>query len=199
MGKLVIYPDEPFGGFVNYFTIKSKGNISKYIIAEGEMYSNFGPPSTTIDYSITGTDRSDQWVSPQPIESANIVYTFKYPLFLTHYTMKTRTDVDGSFQTDWLVECSNDKKKWTRIDTKNNINDFAKVGDYFTYQCDKPSIYAKYVRFNLTSVTYRGCYHFHISRMEFFGRMLTNDIYQSYSIKPKFSIFYALIICLCYS
>lgn len=167
MSKITINPSEPFKGFVNFFTKKSNNNIMNYITAEGATL--WGPAYTCINYSITGTEPSDQWASPQEKENANIFFTFLFPIYLKYYTLRTFTYSSGTLPKGWIVEGSNDKMKWTRIDTKENRSEFTKTGDYHTFTCDSPSLFARYIRFNLTTPNSIGRYHFHISRIEFFG------------------------------
>ena len=176
MKEFSIAPESEFDGFVQFFTKKGRGNVYRYITAEGVGVDSWGPASTVLDYSIKGTDITDQWVSKGEEANANIVFTFSIPIYLTNYTMRTRTDNNRheSYQRNWVVEGSNNKSNWFIIDTKANNQKFQENGDVATFMCDSPTKYVEYVRIRLTAATHeeysRSYWYLHISRVEFFGK-----------------------------
>ena len=118
MNELVIKPRSPFKGFINYF--HKRTDVFSFFKAEGEKFSGWGEASTVINYSITCTNPSCQWVSPNDPLKSYIVFTFECPIYLTHYTLRTRTNYDTSTPTSWTVECSHDDENSFLVDTKEN-------------------------------------------------------------------------------
>ena len=179
MKELLILPGDHFDGIVQLFTKKARGKINKYITAEGSSYGGWGPASTVLDYSIKGTDKKDQWVSSEYRNQSYITFTFTVPVFLTNYTIRARTHpLNESMPKNWVVEESNDKENWINIDTKSNREEFKKHGDVATFECDSPTQFAKYIRLRLTSPTNGNNWWFHISRIEFFGKMNFDEMFQ---------------------
>ena len=187
MNDLIITPKQPFEGFVNYFYRRT--NVSDFITAEGERAtSNWAPASSVLNYSIECTDAFCQWVSPSYIDNRKsfIIFTFECPIFLTHYTMRTRTDFYVNMPTSWKVECSIDKSVWHLIDTKTSRTELTTQGSNYTYECDKKYMYARYIRIWLTKSTSEKFY-FHLSRAEFFGKLDTGNCSFPFKILNRFS------------
>ena len=159
-------PKDEFDGFVNYFT-KKRIKISKYFTAEGSNHNDWGEPSTTLDYSITETDTKSQWASA--FNEANITYTSKCPIYLTHYRLRTRTDsISDNFPVSWKVEGVSGDDSLHLIDTKTDRTELNKTGGNATFECDNPMSFNK---FKITLTKSSNCQHFHLSRIEFFGIM----------------------------
>ena len=170
MNEIIMKPYSPFNGFINYFY---KGaDVFSFFKAEGEKYaSQWGDASTVINYSITCIDTSCQWVSTNDQSKSFILFTFECPIFLTHYTLKTRTLGNENFPISWTVECSYDGVNWLTADTKTNREELIGNGAYHTFKCDKAFMYAKKIRIWCKGTTTPSIYYFHLSRVEFFGKM----------------------------
>ena len=157
---------DEFDGFVNYFT-KNRVKISKYFTAEGSNFSGWGNPSTTLDYSITSTKSSDQWVSASG--DPKIVFTTKCPIYLTHYRLRTRTDnTADTFPVSWKVEGQSNNGTWSLIDTKTDRTELCAIGANATFECDTPMSINK-IKISVSKTSLHQ--HFHLSRIEFFGIM----------------------------
>ena len=172
MNELIIQPKSPFKGFVDYFTRRTN-TVFNYFNAEGEKNEeHWGDASVVLDYSITCTEYSCQWASPGYTDNTKsfIIFSFKCPIFLTHYTLRNRLNTRDPTPRSWKVECSIDKDYWHLIDTKTDDNNLNSAAANHTYKCDKSFMYAKYVKISLikTNTQY---FFFHLSRVEFFGKM----------------------------
>ena len=161
--------DQINDGIVHFFNNIPNDNVYNYINVEGESYSGWGPPDTVINYSISSNSPNDQWVSPREQQYSFIVFHFKYPLFLTHYTIKTRTDKSETFPRYWVVDAYNDSTTSVRIDTIENDNHLTSRGAYHTYKT-KQNILLSTLKITLTRATLESRFHFHISRVEFYGK-----------------------------
>ena len=119
MNEFTLKPKSPFNGFVNYFTKRT--DVFQYFSAEGEKHSSsWGEASTVLNYSIDCNGASCQWASYYTLNKSYIVFTFACPIYLTHYTLRTRTDASGNTPVSWTVECSRDGITWELVDTKEN-------------------------------------------------------------------------------
>ena len=183
MNEIVIKPRSPFNGFINYFYKRT--NVFSFFKAEGTKYtSGWADASSVIDYSITCTVESCNWVSSN--EQSYIVFTFECPIYLTHYTLRTRTDYNESFPVSWTVECSyDDDSKWFTVDTKTNREELKGQGAYHTFQCDKTFMYAKKIRIWCKGTTNTNYYAFHLSRVEFFGKMDVGQCKLPFSVNRR--------------
>ena len=184
MNELIIKPSAPFNGFVNYFTKKS--SVFKYLSAEGQKYSNdWADAVSVINYSIACSTSNCQWASLDNIEKSFIVFSFECPILITHYTLKTRTDADSeNFPVSWTVECIDDGDVWKTIDTETDRKELNATGSFHTYKCDRFIMYAKKIRITCKkTASIRSV--FHLSRVEFFGRMNVDECEFPYSIKKR--------------
>ena len=161
----------PFNGFVSFFNKKNK--FSNYITASGSIESSsWWPPNSVL----SGKDcfsGSCQWASPGITNNLKsfLVFTFTCPTLITHYTLKTRTDDSENFPVSWKVEASIDNSNWYLIDKREDRNELTSKSAYYRYKCDNNNlIYAKYIRIWLSKTTSTK-FHFHLSKVDFFGRM----------------------------
>jgi len=186
MNEIVIKPKTPFNGFINYF--HKRTDVFSFFKAESEAYNNnWGDASKVINYSITGNHPLSQWVSPPDPSKSYIVFNFKCPIYLTHYTLRTRTDISENFPVSWIVECSYDGKNWFLVDTKVDRKELLDVYANWTYKCDRAFMYAKKIRIWCKKTTSSDLNHFHLSRVEFFGKMDIEECKPPFSSNIKYS------------
>ena len=186
MNEIIIKPKSPFDGFINFF--RKRTTVSSFFKAEGEKKNNeWADASTILDYSITCTEASCQWVSTNDPTKSFVVFTFECPIYLTHYTLRTRSSGNENFPVSWTVECSRDGEDWHLVDTKNDVNDLKQgSGAYHTYKCDEAFMYAKKVRIWCKKTTSENSY-FHLSRVEFFGKMSFDQCQVPFSIIKRYT------------
>ena len=162
----------PFNGFVAFFNRKNQ--IFNYILASGSVEpGNWGSPNTVLKNNDCYS-QSCQWASPSDNNNDRsfIVFSFTCPTLITHYTLKTRTDDSENFPVSWKVEASIDNSNWYLIDLKENRNELKRISAYYKYKCDNNNlIYAKYIRIWLSKTSTSNKFHFHLSKVDFFGRM----------------------------
>ena len=185
MNEIVIKPNSPFNGFINYFYKRT--DVFSFFKAEGEKYTYaWADASSVINYSITCTNVSCQWVTPSDQSKSYIVFTFECPIYLTHYTLRTRTDAPGNTPVTWTVECSHDDDStWFVVDTKENREELKEQGAYHTFKCDEAFMYAKKIRIWCKGTTTPSGYHFHLSRAEFFGKMDVSQCKLPFSVNRR--------------
>ena len=173
MRDFVRESSKPFNGFAGFLNRKNK--VSDFISASGEKESQvWGPASTVLDHSDC-TNTSCQWASPgiSDKQKSFITFEFSCPTLITHYTLQTRTDYSDNLPVSWKVEASLNKINWYTIDQKENRNELKSKSAHYRYKCDNSDnnlVYAKYLRIWLTKSSSQK-YHFHLSKVDFFGRM----------------------------
>ena len=98
-----------------------------------------------------------------------LLFDFKQrKIKLTHYTLHTPSN-GGSYPRSWIVECSNDRKKWITRD--NRIDEEVMNNDNVchTYKCQIQSDeFYQYIQFKSLN-DWDDDYCFDISAVEFFG------------------------------
>ena len=164
------FKNDPYDGIVNYFNNIPSLKVTDLIIAEGVSQRTWGLPSTIIDYSITGTSDSDQYASPDNQNQAYLILKFPFPIYITDYTFRTRTnEKHKNILQSWKIECSYYGKKYeqadSRFETKELYND-----NFHTYHCQKPRS-GVYIKITMTNTNTGGNWFFHLSRVEFFGKI----------------------------
>ena len=166
------YISDPFSGIVNFFNNIPSHSFTEYIQADGitSTSDNWGPPTTIINYSITGTETQDQWVTPDDEELSFVLFSLTYPIYITHYTLKTRSQelITENLAKGWDVFCSYDNETFAKIDSQTNQD--LEEKRFQTYECDTPMV-CKYIKIKLTQNS-DGKWHFHLSRVEFFGNII---------------------------
>ena len=182
---------------MNYLTNKYGSNhIKNFITAEAIYDQEWGEPNTVLDYSITSTDITSQFVSKGEIDSNYITFHFLFnSIFLTDYTWRFRTDSDGASPISWKILGSNGDDDWFEIDSVENQYQYLQIkGSEHTFHCKTPSL-CKHVKIQLTAATYNGKYRLHISRIEFFGEIeKLSSIECKKSIFINFSLFITIFI-----
>ena len=163
-----------YDGIVNFFNNIPSHSFAEFISAYGSIYESWGSPLTVVNYSITGNESTYQFASENDENKANITLKFVYPIFFTHYTLKTRSDgFDENILNSWVVEGSLDGNDFKQADKQDN-NDIlgSKISE--TFKCQSPMI-ANVVRIRMTKATKYPIddrpekWHLHLSRVEFYG------------------------------
>ena len=163
--------NSPNDGIVHFFNNIKEYDFTHFISANGSTYDVWGLPKTVINYSITKNSHQDQWVSPRPEDQAYLLISLEYPIYLTHYTIRTRTiEPSESFPSDWTVKTSMDNDFFTDVDIRTNDNHLHAIGAFHTYECTIKTR-ARYIKFHLNKKTLNDYYYFHISRIELYGRL----------------------------
>ena len=110
--------------------------------------------------------------SSRSIENATLYFDFKSnKIQITDYALKSSTS-DNHLK-NWVVEVSNDKEKWKIIDTHTNdptLNNQS-VKAVFSVNGNDDTFY-RYVQIRQTGVSWYNNGYLHISRIEFFGKLM---------------------------
>lgn len=173
MKTMKLLPREKFTGFVSLFNNKTK-NFYKFINASGPTLNGFGSPNTILNYSVMCMKESCQWVSPNSKDESYIVFSFSCPIYLSHYTLQTRkgTKQADNYPVSWSVQSSNtNNNDWQTIDTRTNRTELIGTNNSYTYGVDGNCAYARYIKVVLTKTSNENVYHFHLSKVDFFGEM----------------------------
>ena len=168
-----------FDGINNYIFNKKHLNINQNIIAEGAKFEGLWSEAIVVfDPKKNSTKPSDNWVSPNNITyQPNITVFYKYfSLYVTNYTIRTRTDTNAvvSLPVSWKFEGSYNKIDWYELHSIKNTDDLIKDFRYHTYECKSIGAF-QYFRFTMTDKNINELWHFHVSKIEFFGILYTKQ------------------------
>ena len=174
--------DAKFEGIVHFFNYAPVYLFNRYINGTTDsQHDEWGGPNTLINYSIKNMEKKDQYVSIYEVEYPNITFHFKYPVYITNYTLRTRTiSPDEHYPTDWELSISPDGKKYTLLDKRESISDLIGTGNSILLECQTPSK-GNHVKLMMTEKSTKSPtkndqgWWFHLSRVEFFGRIYLQE------------------------
>ena len=184
-----------FNGIVNFFNNIPRHSFQEFISASTDAkHPDWGPPSTLIDYSIEGTSEQDQFTTDKTIPYPNITFQFKYPIYVTNYTLRTRTkEPDEHNPTSWKLDISSDGSNYISIDEEKSVTSLSGLNTSIIFKCDNPSK-GKYLRLTMTDKSSSSInnkderlWWFHLSRVEFFGNIYLNEGDLNCPVHSRFS------------
>ena len=168
----VKYTGEPFNGIISILSQKNRNNFYDAVDVEGIKYDDWADPNILINYSCNLETKECNWVSPSSIDESYFIVNFKkYAIIPSHYTIRTRTDQDENHPLKWEVSVSYDKSEWKLLQSIET-NDLCGKGKYATYSIPYPKP-IKHIKVSMTGFNGGKHYHFHITRVEFFGMVYT--------------------------
>ena len=186
--------DQSFHG-VNYLLFSKRGyDINQHVVAEGVPYTGWASAINVFDPNGDST-----WVSPYSCDYLPNVTVFykKYAIFLTDYTIQARNgDLSENMPQSWKLEGSFDKKSWTKLHNITKTKDLDTTKKKKSYSCQSVGAF-RYFRISMTEENLNGNNHFHIFRIEFFGKLIfigeRLTIYRKHYLCC--SLFYCIFVC----
>ena len=174
--------DAKFNGIVYFFNNIPRHSFQEFISTSTDsQHKDWGPPSTLVNYSIKDISKFDQFASIYEVEYPNITFQFKYPIYVTNYTLRTRTQVpDEHHPTSWKFDISSDGSEYISIHEKKGDTSLRGLNKSVIFKCDNPSK-GKYLRLTMTEKSTKSetkndqGWWFHLSRVEFFGNIYLNE------------------------
>jgi len=183
----------PFDGIITHL-ISTNGNknpakIGLVDVSASSVWENDHQPFLIFEYST-----NDYFASSNSPNSYLIFHFKKDPIYLTHYTIKTRNfDPGTGHMKTWKLEGSNDKKSWTTMDVRTNVNDLNGKLAWKTYEVSNPGIFS-YFKLTMTDENLCGEYYMNINAVEFFGSIGSPQQDQSLFIHPELNDYFNKLI-----
>lgn len=164
----VIYEGKGLNGIVSYLKNQSENNENIINVTASTSYGNSYLPENVIDFendSLFGSkNQPEQW----------ICFDFKNNLLqVKNYSIRSSSfwGQNQEHPKNWVLECSNDKKKWRIIDKKVECNELNEKGVVKTFTVEKQHPKSRYFRLRQIGENCKGNYCFNISAVEFFGKL----------------------------
>lgn len=170
-GNIKEFPYEEgkeFKGIINYLTKKTGGNIHDNKTIEITSNSISNHPKYLLDFN-----KSSFYMTQTSIKNAWICFDFKRrKVEISNYSIKSHSfDINSTHIKNWVIEISDDKKNWTKIDEHSNYDGLN--GHYITKTFSvEPNQFSRYCRFYHTGEYYgypNLCLAF--NSIEFYGRL----------------------------
>ena len=140
--------------------------ISGNIYEDVSIVASF---SSLVDYE----DNSDPAYDSEDSPDSYLLFDFKeHRVSINAYSIKATNNPSPSYFTSWILEGSNDKIEWTRIDT--HLDDQRLVGrnkiETFNIQDQKVSKKKfKFIKIQMVGEATSNDYFFELKKIEFFG------------------------------
>ena len=167
--------DEDIDGVIHYIRKRHINELPRFIHATCsstfvETYK-WGDALALINYDLSDTEPYNSWASDSVPKSNFTIYFYQNQLFITHYTVRSRTVNNKDMPRGWTVEGSNDNKTWSFVDEKSDINSLLTPKAIKTFEVDRPGTY-RYFRFTQTQLNSLSRNFFSLSKVDFFGKMI---------------------------
>ena len=140
----------------------------KVCVTASSSYSSSYSPQNVLeldkDTLFGSRNQPDQW----------ICFDFKDNLVqLKNYTIRSSNfwGPNREHPKSWVLECSNDKKRWKTIDKKVDCNELNEKGAIKTFLVENQHPKSRYFRLKQIGENCKGNYCFNISAVEFFGKL----------------------------
>ena len=172
------YNGDPFDG-INKLLFQKKGfDLSSHLYVEGEKYQseNWADP-----IHLFNPGNTNNFASVNSKENCYVLVRYKYYLIhLTNYTLRTRNGTNGeeNMPKGWKLEASSDGNHWTLLHSVSKSDHLIHLNSNHTYECNNSGSF-DYFKITMTE-TNTGTkeqmpnYHFHLSRIEFFGTLYSS-------------------------
>lgn len=151
------YNSASFSGIFSELASRNGGNVNDKGIIEitgnrkisGNSYGSF---SSLIDYQYKG-----RCYSSSNDQDSFICFDFKnFAVCLTAYSIKSSRFINGPFLISWVIEGSNDKSNWVKIDERSGQNEMTHseiVKTYTVSDESKKKLAFRYIKLRATEVT----------------------------------------------
>lgn len=175
------YEGNGLKGIISYLNKKSKNkrNSIDHSKIESELfesvsvtssttYSNSYAPENVLQLendSLFGSkNQPDQWICFDFKD--NLVQVKSYSIRSSNFWGQNQ-----EHPRNWILECSNDKKRWKTIDKRTDCNELNEKGVTKTFIVESQHKKSRYFRLKQTGENCKGNYCFNISAVEFFGKL----------------------------
>lgn len=169
------FSSDPFDGICSELNDQCQSNCNDEGIIEisGNIFNEIGYSvgdfSSLVDYE----DESGPSYDSKDEPDSYIIFDFKnYLVSITNYSIRSSNNPEPSFLTHWAIEGSNDKAKWTTLDTRSGdtrlIGNLNSATFEITDQKNKNKKF-QYIRIRITAKCTTDNYFLEMKHIEFFG------------------------------
>ena len=146
-----------------------------------------------LNYDVTAKETWNNWCSKNEPNSNCTISFYQHRLYITHYSIQSRTTSAADMPKSWTVTGSNDNVTWHFIDNQNSPSLLQSAVTH-NFAVEYPGSY-KYFRFTQTSNNSNNRYFFCLSKIDFFGTASPNFVTcQHHNYNILCNLFYSLSI-----
>ena len=159
-----------FDGIINFLRNKTAENFEKTInVTASSIGNSFFSPSNVIDY-----ETSQVYFYTKNVQNSWIRIDFKdNRVCPKSYTLRS-DDSSDYHPKSWVIEGSNDKINWDKIDQKNNCNSINGRNITHTFDISNNTKDFRYIQMRITGKNWIGNYLLDIGAIEFHGTLILN-------------------------
>ena len=154
------------------------------IISSSEYW---GDPFTLINYTRNGTKTyDDNCATGDEPNSSYTIYLKKQKLFITDFSLKSRTNLSYNYPKSVTFEASNDDSNWDELYSFHNKEYLVGLSKAKTFHLKKRGVFRSF-RIRQTDNTSSNSNHFVLHKIELFGKMcsLNEDCSYPYHLLNK--------------
>lgn len=160
---------DEFKGIMHHLTDQTGGNIhdnGTIEITSNSVYSNYYPRNI-IDYQNNNVYQTDNK------ENSEICFDFKdREIQIASYSLKScNWGKNTNHLKSWVIEVSNDKKKWEEIDRHENEASLNGPNLIATFNAKEVKSFSRFVRLRQTGLCWNNNYYTVIAAIEFYGKL----------------------------
>ncbi|KAK8888729.1 hypothetical protein M9Y10_033463 [Tritrichomonas musculus] len=158
---------EDFSGIISHLFKETKGNIEQEISITASTCDDSHLPRDSLSF-----DDKDKYFASKNEPDQWICFDFKnYKITPTNYTIRSYSY--GSWHPkSWVIECSNDNKKWIEIDSEENCQYLNGKNFVHTFSLSKTICGKfKYIRLRLTNENWGKNNSLRINSFEVYGSL----------------------------
>ncbi|KAK8850239.1 hypothetical protein M9Y10_018364 [Tritrichomonas musculus] len=163
-----------FRGIMRYLSEECGGNIHDKGVVEitsNSYQSDSYHPKNLVDYG------SNNFYAPKNQENVYVCFDFKdKQVQLTSYSIQSNRSGWGSAHLrNWVVEASNDRDNWDKIDEHSNDSTLNGYDIKATFDTKQTNMFYRYIQIRQTGVSWSSNYYTYIPYLEFFGNLKINE------------------------
>lgn len=162
-----------FHGIMRHLSEETNENIhdnGTIEITTNSLYNDSDSyhPKNVVDYQ-----KNNNYESNNKLQDAEICFDFKdNSIQLSEYSIQTSSgDQNGYHLRNWVVEVSNDKKKWDIVDQHNNDSSLRGKSLIVTFKTKEMASFYRYIRIRQTGKSWNDSYETVIYYLEFYGKL----------------------------
>ena len=164
--------DKSVKGILDYILSHQKAGISEIRLEVSSTHYKYFLPKNLLELSNQHScwysgDEPNQWV----------IYDFSpRKININAYTLRTSGGNKGQGHLkSWRVTASNDGRKWTHIDERQNVIELNSNYAAMSFKCKSPGFF-RLIKITQIDVNHHNDYYFILSCCEFFGQIVPKDI-----------------------
>lgn len=164
--------DKSVKGIIDYIISHQKTGISEIRLEVSSTHYKYFLPKNLLELS----NQHSCWYSGDE-PNQFVIYDFAPRLIkINAYTLRTSGGNKGQGHLkSWRVTASNDGRKWTHIDERQNVIELNSNYAAMSFNCQSPEFF-RLIKITQIDVNHHNDYSFILSCCEFFGQIVPKDI-----------------------